>query len=404
MKRIVNISFAAVLVLALAACGSSAKDEKGKTGDLKAKLEELKKQKTNLDEDIRKLEEQILKADPKAAEQVQKLVTVDTVRVQDFSHYIDLQGKISNDGIGYVAPKGGPGVVRAIYVQVGQRVSAGQVVVKLEDAIQRQQLNAARQQVDGVKAQLAQAQSIYDRQQNLWKQNIGSEIQVINAKTAVETLSAQLRAVQAQAAQAAEALSFTNVTAGMSGTIEQVNVRLGETFTGATQAGGQIVIVNNSSIKAEVPVPDNYISKVKRGDKVLIEVPETGKPAYQSTISVVGAAIDEKTRSFATEARLPNDPVLKPNQNAIMKILDYQAKAAVSVPVNIIQNDESGKFIYVAEKAGDKLVARKKVVQVGEAYNGQIEIKSGLAGGDIIITEGYQSVYDGQAIKTGTSK
>ncbi len=401
MKNILKISFVAFVAVTMVACGGSAKDAKGSLGDLKVKLEKLKKEKNNLDADIKKIEDQIAKADPEAAQQVKRLVAVDTLRVRDFAHYIDLQGKISSSGIGYVAPKGQGGLIRAIYVKVGQKVSPGQLVVKLDDALQRQGLIAAEQQTGQLKARLTQAQTIYERQQNLWKQNIGSEIQVINAKADMDALAAQLRAAEAQVGQAKESVDMTNVRAGMSGVVEEVNVRVGEFFSGATQQGGQIVIVNAASLKAEVPVPDNYVAKVKKGDKVLVSVPETGRAPYESVISVVGASINPQTRSFLTEARLPSDPMLKPNQTAVMKILDYQAKGTIAIPVNIIQTDEAGKYVFVMEKSGDKMLARKKTVNVGEVYEGVIEIKSGLSGGEILITEGYQSLYDGQSVTTG---
>ncbi|MBN8689083.1 MAG: efflux RND transporter periplasmic adaptor subunit [Chitinophagales bacterium] len=404
MNTILKITSAVLLTVTLAACGGGAKDEKGSLGDLKVSLEKLKKDKSSLESEIAKLEEQIAKADPKAAEQVKRLVAVDTLRTTDFAHYIDLQGKISSNGIGYVAPKGQGGLIRAIYVSVGQRVGVGQQVVKLDDAIQRQQLTAAQQGVSQAKTQQALAQTTYERLQNLWKQNIGSEMNVINAKASLDAASAQVRAAEAQVAQAAEALDMTNVRAGLSGVVEEVNVRVGEFFTGATQQGGQIVIVNSASLKAEVPVPDNYVAKVKKGDKVMIAVPETGKAPYNSVISVVGASIDAKTRSFLTEAKLPADPLLKPNQTAVMKILDYQAKATIAIPVNTVQSDEKGKFVFVMEKSGDKMVARKKAVNVGEVYEGVIEVKSGLAGGELLITEGYQTVYDGQAVTTASKK
>lgn len=393
-----------MLTLSLAACGGSAKEEKGKLTDLKTQLEKLKKDKSGLDDQIKKIEEEIAKSDTSSVSQVKTLVAIDTLRVTEFSHYIDLQGKISSSGIGYVAPKGQGGLIRSIYVSVGQRVGVGQQVLKLDDAIQRQQLASAQQAVSQIKTRLAQAQTVYERYQNLWKQNIGAEINVINAKADVDAMAAQLRSAEAGVAQAAEALDMTNVRAGMSGVVEEVNVRVGEFFSGATQQGGQIVIVNATSLKAEVPVPDNYVAKVKKGDKVLIAVPETGKAPYASVISVVGASIDAKTRSFLTEAKLPSDPLLKPNQTALMKILDYQVKSTIAIPVNTVQSDENGKFVFVMEKSGDKLIARKKAVNVGEVYEGVIEIKSGLTGGDLLITEGYQSVYDGQSITTGVKK
>lgn len=402
MNNILKISFTAIIAVSLVACGAGAKDKKGDAGDLKTKLEKLKKEKNTLDADIRKLEDELAKADPTAAQQVKKLVSVDTLRIEDFAHYIELQGKIGSDGVAYVSPTGQPGIVTAIYVKTGQKVGKGQIVAKLDDAMSRQALISAQQQIGIVKTRLTQLQTIYERYQNLWKQNIGAEINVINAKADVDATAAQLRAAQAGVAQAQEAVNMSNVRAGISGTVEQVNVRVGETFTGRAADGrsAQILIVNSGSNKIEVPVPDNYVARVKKGAKVLVDVKDTGKPSFISTISMVGGAIDPTTRSFMVEAKLPSDPLLKPNQTAIMKILDYESKGAVAVPVNVVQSDEKNKYVYVMEKAGDKMIAKKKIVTVGEAYNGVIEIKSGLTGGELIITEGYQTVYDGQSVTT----
>jgi membrane fusion protein, multidrug efflux system len=418
MNQITKTILALISVsVLLAACGSGAKDAKGEASSIKTEIEKLKKQKSNLDADIKKLEDKLAKADPEAAKQTAKLINVDTLRIQDFVHYIELQGKVGSDGIGYVAPKGQGGLTRAIFVKVGQRVGKGQLVAKLDDAMQQQGVVAARQMVIGaqqqtgqLKARLVQAQTIYTKYQSLWKQGIGAEIQVINAKADVDALAAQLRAADAQvgAAQAQvrlaqEQVNMTNVYAGTSGVVEQVNVRVGEFFSGATPdgRGAQVLIVNNASLKAQVDVPDTYTAKVKMGDKVLVEIKETGKPAFESSLSVIGAAINPTTRSFTIEAKLPTDPLLKPNQTLVMKILDYQAKAAVAVPVNIVQSDEKSKYVYVMGKTGDKWVARKKTVITGETYEGVMEIKSGLTGGEVIITEGYQTVYDGQTVTTG---
>lgn len=403
MNTIVKTILAATFVVSLAACGAGAKDEKGKVGDMKVELEKLKKEKNKLDAEIRALEEKIVKADPKAIEQAGKLVSIDTLRIKDFSHYIELQGKIDADNIAYVAPSGQGGQVKAVYVKLGSRVGKGQLILKLDDALARQQLIAAQQQTGVLKARLTQAQTIYERYQNLWKQNIGTEIQVINAKADVDALQSQLNAANAQVAQAQEAVNMSNVYAQISGVIDEMNVKPGEFFSPQTaaQPGMGIRIVNTGNLKMVTKVPENYSTRVKKGDKVKVVVPETGRQPYESVISTVGASIDPISRSFTTEAKLPSDPLLKPNQTATMKILDYEAKAAVVVPVNVVQTDEKGKYVYVMQKEGDKMIARKKAVIVGEVYSGEIEIKSGLSGGDLIITEGYQAVYDGQSITTG---
>ena len=401
MRNIFKLTLLVSLVALLAACGSSSKEKKGEAGDLKVKLEKLKKEKNGLDAQIRQVEEQLAKADPSSV-QTQKLVSVDTLRIQDFTHFIELQGKIDADNVVYVSPAGQGGIVKAVYVKSGSRVSKGQTILKLDDALARQAVVGAQQQAGVLKARLAQAQTLYERHQNLWKQNIGAEVNVINAKAEVDALQSQLRAAQAQVSMAQEQSDQSNVRAQISGVVDQVNIKVGEFFSPQSAADPRsgIKIVNNSSIKIVTAVPENYASRVKKGDKVEVVVPESGKPAYKSTISVVGAAVDPTTRSFTTEAKLPSDPMLKPNQLATMKILDYQSKDAVTVPINVVQSDEKGKYVYVAEKSGNKTIARKKTVIAGESYNGVMEIKSGLAGGDLIISEGYQTVYDGQVVMT----
>jgi RND family efflux transporter MFP subunit len=407
MKKITTATGLIVLAAFLfASCGGGAKDKKGDVGDMKVRLEKLKKEKNKMDADIRKLEDDLAKADPAGAQQVQKLVSIDTLRIDTFSHYIDLQGKVDAEGMAYVAPSGQGGQIKAIFVKAGSKVSKGQLILKLDDAMARQGVIAAQQQTGQLKARLAQAQTVYERYQGLWKQNIGSEIQVINAKADVDALAAQLRAANAQVGMAQEQANMSNVYAGISGMIDEMNVKVGEFFSpqSAAMPGSGIRIVNNNNLKVVTNVPENYVTKVKKGDKVKVEIANSGKPAYDATISMVGGSIDPITRSFATEAKLPSDPALKPNQTAKLRILDYEAKAALAVPVNVVQSDEKSKYVYVMEKSGDKMVARKKIVTVGEAYAGKIEITSGLAGGELIITEGFQTVYDGQAVTTGGGK
>jgi membrane fusion protein, multidrug efflux system len=403
MNKIWKITFAVIIAASLTACGSGSKDKNKGLADLKAKLEKLKKEKSGLDEQIRQVEAQIVKEDPKAAEQVQKLVSADTLRKQDFVHFIELQGKIDADGVAYVAPSGMGGLVKAVYVNLGSRVSKGQVIVKLDDVLARQSVVAAQQSASVLSTRVAQAQTVYERRQNLWKQNIGTEIEVINAKADLESTQSQLRAAESQVRSAQEQADQSNVRAEISGVIDEMNVKAGQIFSPQTAAtpGAGIRIVNSNSVKMVTEVPENYGARVKKGDAVEVVIPSSGKPPYKSTLSVVGASIDAKTRSFTTEAKLPSDPSLKPNQLATLKILDYQSKSAVTVPLNVVQTDEKGKYVYVIEKAGDKMVARKKPVTVGESYNGITEIKSGLTGGELIITEGYQTVYDGQAVATG---
>jgi len=385
MKKYFTISIVSLSVaLILASCGGSAKEEKGKATDLKVKLEQLKKDKSKLDADIRKLEDDIAKADPGAAANKALLVGVTPVTQQDFVHFIELQGRVDADNSVIVMPRGMPAQVKEVHVKRGDNVKKGQLLLKLDDAIMLEQLS-------GLKTQLAYAENIYNRQKNLWDQGIGTEVQLISAKNNVDALNKQIATLK-------ETWNTSFVYAPQSGLADEVNIKVGEVFNGYSGQLPQIRIINGGSMKVITEVPENYVSKVKKGTAVEIAVPDLNNTTIKSSVSFIGASINPTSRGFTTESRVPSSSGLKINQVALIRIRDYSAPNAISVPVNVVQTDEKGKYVYVAVKEGDVLKARKKVVNVGEVYNGMIEIKMGLTATDQIITEGHQNVYDGQKI------
>jgi RND family efflux transporter MFP subunit len=175
---------------------------------------------------------------------------------------------------------------------------------------------------------------------------------------------------------------------------------VGETFMGATAAGPQIRIVNTGDLKIKANIPENYMGSVKVGSPLEVLLPDENNRIVNATVTVVGKIIDPGTRTFYIEAKVPSSSNLKPNQVAKVHIKDYGNENAITIPVNTLQNDEAGKYVMVAVKEGDRLVAHKRTVTVGELYNNRLEVKSGLQAGDQLITEGFQSLYEGQLITT----
>ncbi|MBL7763592.1 MAG: efflux RND transporter periplasmic adaptor subunit [Chitinophagaceae bacterium] len=399
MQTVSKISLAALLTIFLAACGSSTKETKGELTDKKAQLTKLKGDQEKLAGEIRKLEEEIAKIDPSAVAKP-KLVAISTIGSDSFNHYIDLQGKIDAQNVAMVAPRGQGGVVRAIYVKQGQAVRKGQLIMKLDNAIALQQVDAAKSQIAGLEAQVKLAESIYQRQQNLWKDNIGTEVQVLQAKTNAENAAAQLNAAKAQVRVAQESADLSNVYAEINGTIDVVNVKVGEFFSpqSAAMTATGIRIVNTGDLKVLVQVPENYSERVKTGGTIKVTLPEVNNKVFYSKITVAGRLIDPVSRTFFIEGKIPQDKDIKPNQIAKVQILDYSNNAAITIPVNTLQTDDKGKYVLVAVTENGKMYARKKAVTIGELYGDKLEIKSGLAAGDKIITEGFQSLYEGQLI------
>ena len=353
----------------------------------KEELEKLKTQQSSLSTQVDKLQEEISKQDTSAGKKEKtKLVATQPVTPTSFTHFIDLQGKIDALNIAFVTPRNGSGgQVKAIYVKKGDVVKKGQLLLKLDDAI-------LRQQADQSKLQLSYAKNLYERRRNLWKENIGTEVELINAKNTVDQAQKQLDIVNEQ-------IGLTSVYADIDGVADDVNIRIGEFFTG----NNQIKIVNTSNLKATAQVPENYLGQVRVGSNVKVVLPEANNKTINTKVSVSGKLIDPNTRGFYIEAKIPFDKDFHPNQVALVKIQDYTVTNAITVPVNTVQNDEKGKYVMVAVKEGDRMMARKKVITIGQLYEDKIEVKSGIATGDEIITEGYQGLYDGQPIATQAS-
>lgn len=376
-----------VTAMIFSACGSSAKDDKGELNDKKAKLEKLKTEKSKLDADIKSLEAEIAILDPDSQKDKARLVAAAAVTQEDFTHYIELQGRVDASDIVVVTPRGMPAQVNEIHVKRGDMVKKGQLLLKLDDAI-------LLQQMEGLKTQLSYAKNIYQRQKNLWDQNIGTEVQLITAKNSVDALEKQMATLQ-------ENWKTSFVYAPISGLADVVNIKAGEIFNGFTQTGPQIQIVNTQSMKVVTEVPENYQVRVKKGSQLKVSVPDAGIESFDAVISVLGASINNNSRAFITEAKIPSLQNLRINQVALVKIKDYYAPNAITIPINVVQTDEKGKYVYVIVKEGDVMKARKKNVIVGENFNGKVEIKgNSLLVTDVIITEGYQSVYDGQVVTT----
>jgi membrane fusion protein (multidrug efflux system) len=376
------------LVVVLAACGGN--DKNKELAKKKTELEELKTEQKTIDTKIDSLQAQISRLDTTTKVEKTKLVAVVPVATAQFTHYIDLKGRVDAQNITYVSPRGAGGQVRAVYVKQGDNVRKGQLLVKLDDAV-------AKQQIDQAKISLSLLKTNYDRRKNLWDQQIGTEMDMLKAKNDVENVEKQIEMLNEQ-------LSMTSVYAEVNGVADQVNIRVGEFFSPASAAAvpgkPAISIVNTNDLKIVVDVPENYLGRVNVGSNLLITLPELNNDTLRSKVNVASKLINADTRSFTIESRIAANNKLRPNQLAIVRIQDYATPNAITIPIATLQSDETGKFVLVAAKENNRLVAKKKTITVGELYGDRLEVKSGLQTGDQLITEGFQGLYDGQPITT----
>lgn len=359
MKRLIYLIIPAMI---LASCG-------GDGGNKAEQLVKLKKQRSEIDAKIKELE-----AGKKDSGKVTP-VSVMAVEQTVFNGNIEVQSEVTGDE-NVVATSQMGGIVKSISVHTGQKVSAGTVLAVLDAA-------AIEQQIAAASAQLNLTKTLYEKQETLWKQNIGTEVQLLSAKTQYEATQKNVAALQAQR-------NMSKIVAPISGTVQDVRLTVGSTVS---PGFGGIQIVGSDKLKANAMLGENYLGKVKAGDPVLIVLPNIND-SIKAKVSFVAESVDPVSRSFKVQVALPNSSKLHPNMSCIMKIANYTNASAMVVPVSVIQKTSEGQMLYVADGGKAKAVT----VTTGRISNGNVEVLSGLNAGDKVITAGYEEMENGQNI------
>jgi len=367
----------AVAAMLMAACTGGEKQE---LAAKKKELSDLKNQDRTIVAKIEVLEKEIAKLDTsmKIAAKT-KLVGIDTLEPTTFKHYVEVEGQVdAKENV--LAMQLAPGVVTAILVSVGDHVHKGQVLYTTD-------ASATESQIATLKTQLDLATTVYEKQARLWKENIGSEVQYLQAKTNKEAAESQLGQLQ-------NAVELTKCKSPIDGVVDEIRVKIGD-MAAPSQAMPGVRVVNNSYLVIKAKLSDAQIGLLEVGDKVKVNFPDINK-TIESKVSFVGQVVDKQTRTFNIEVKLDNkDANYKSNMIARLLINDDVQPNVITVPTNTIQqNDKGENYVLLAENN----TAVKRIVEVGSEYNGTTVITKGLKKGDKIISFGYSEVVDGQNI------
>jgi membrane fusion protein (multidrug efflux system) len=355
------------LAIAMIACNSGGDDKK-------AQLDDLKKQDADIRSKITALEDELAVKDttPKGL-----AVSVLSLKSEIFKNYIDVQGRVDADENVALSSEM-PGTITKINVKVGDEVAVGQVLAETD-------ARAINQQISDLQTNTDLVNQIYDKQKNLWDQKIGTEVQYLQAKTNKESMMKKMSALQEQ-------LKMSKIISPISGTIDAVDIKLGQAIMPGIPA---VRVINFSNLKVKADVAESYASKIKKGSEVIVHFPDMND-SLVAKVNFVSRAINNSSRTFNVEVLLDDKKEYHPNMVARLNINDYQSdKAVIAIPVRTIQKDENNEsFVYVAD--GNK--AKKQIVKLGKEYNGKAEVTEGLKDGDILVTLGYDIVNEGDLI------
>lgn len=370
-RSIAAVFFAAIFVVA---CGSADSLE-AKKGALKEAKAEMKA----LQNSIKDLEAEIIKEDPDFGKSIVKATLITSVPADrtSFEHKIEVRGNVQSRMNVNVSSEMMGQLIKVAVVE-GQRVKKGDLIAEID----AENLNKS---IEELQLQIDFATTVFEKRANLWKKNIGTEIEYLQSKNNKEALENQLETLMTQ-------MNKMTIEAPFSGTIEQVPVKVGE----VVQPGMPVAfLVSKSSMYIASEVSESFIGKFKVGDKVEVNFPAL-RETFTSTISAVGNVINPASRTFTVEVRLPNvREYLKTNLVAVVKMVDYASDDAVVIPSRIIQEDIEGNFVYTVQNNQ----ALKVHVQLGYSYDNKTEVLNGLSGSEAIIDKGNRSVAEGTVVE-----
>lgn len=372
MKKILIVLIAA---LVLYSCGSApaGDDETAK----RLQLQELKQQAHNIEQQIQALETELSSGEKKEV----IAVKVAEIESQKFEHFIEVTGNVEAELDVNVHPETA-GVITEVFVTEGEWVNKNDILAKLSTEV-------LERSVEELEVQLDLATTNFERQKNLWDQNIGSEMQYLQSKNSKESLEKRIASLQSQIAMA-------EVKSPVSGVVDVIYQKKGN--IGGPQSPFAKVI-NTSKIKVYADVSETFITKIKKGDLVEINFPALGK-TVKAPIYQIGNSIDPNNRTFRIRMNLNNmSREIKPNLISIVKIRDYLNDDAIVIPALYIKEDFQGSYTYISAQQDGKSVAKKVYVKPGITDNNRTEVVEGLESGMKIISEGYNQIVDGTSIK-----
>ena len=374
-KQKLNQLYALILLVVLTACSSTpANDEE------LSKREQLKQYKEEVHELNQKIAE--LEAALKEEEEIEFVnVVAREVQPQLFEHFFEVTAQVEADQEVNVSPESS-GKILEIKVKEGEQVEKGQVLAQLNT-------NMLNESIEELRISLDLAKTTFERQKNLWDQKIGSEIQYLQAKSNKESMERRLSNLKAQ-------LDMAIIKAPVNGIVDVIFQKKGEI---ASPQMPFAKVVNIDKVKIYGDVAETYLTKIKKGNEVFINFPALDMDT-KAPIFAVGNFIDPNNRTFRIRVDLSNKKgLIKPNLLAVMKIKDYEAKDALVIPSILIKEDFRGNYTYIAEKEGKIHRAKKIYVEPGVSDNNMTEILSGLQTGNLLVTEGFEQIVNGTAIK-----
>lgn len=366
-----------LIIGTITACGGDTLEDK------KKQLDQLKAEVTQLNRQIQQLESDIVQSDPDYQPLGNQHTLISTYKVTPgpFEHRFEVRASVASRKNVLISAETS-GRIEQIHVNEGEQVKKGELLITLDASI-------LENSIEELETQLDLATTLYEKRARLWQQNIGSEIQYLEAKNQKETLQRKLETTYSQ-------LSQSRIRAPFNGVVDNIDAKLGEM---AMVGAPMIRILSVDEMHLEADVSENYLGRLQKGDSVDL-IFSSFDVEIRSVITSVGQVINPQNRTFSVEIALPASKIpYKPNLVAVVRIRDYYQKDALVIPSELIQRDNQGYYVYAIQDDTDEMKATKVHIVSGRSYQSKTEVIGGLEPGAVLISGGHREVTDGALVQ-----
>ncbi|GJM34419.1 MAG: RND transporter [Saprospiraceae bacterium] len=387
MRYLLSTLFMALIFVACGGPGAAENEIPEELGAKKDLLKAKRLEAKQLNALVKELELAIADQDSSRQDDKRILVTTKPLALVDFKHFVELQGSVQAENM-VSATSEVAGRILSLTVKEGDMVKRGQLIAKLD-------LESVKKQMLELGTSISLARTVFERQKRLWDQNIGSEIQYLEAKSNLERLEKSMDQLTLQ-------LSKENVYAPTTGEVETVNLHTGEV---ASPGMPIIQILNINILKVVAEIPETYLGAIRKGEQVKVKFPAINEE-QELKVTQIGNVINPANRTFEVEIKISRKmPLLKPNLLALVLVNDQTKKGAITVPLEVVQQEVGGKdFVFVTDKGQEGTMAKKVYVTTGESYEGNIVITKGLEGNEELIIEGARGLTNNALIEVVEDK
>ena len=286
------------------------------------------------------------------------------------------------------------GQITQIYVHSGDHVSPGSALMQIDPRKQEATVSSQEQIRAAQEANVALAQQQFDRTSGLFKAGVVSKQDLDQASAALDTAKAQLQSLDAQVKQQQVQLHYYRVLAPREGIVGDIPVRVGDRVVTSTLL---TTVDQPGALEAYLYVPVERSSELKMGMPVEI-VDATGKSMAESRITFISPQVDNSTQSILAKATISNHRERLRTSQFIRARVVWGERHAPRVPVLSVITLGGQHFVFVAQTENGKIVARQKMLHVGEMIGNDYVVLDGINAGDKVIVSGTQFLTDGAPV------